>query len=288
MAETGERTVWSGIDLAVRAGEWLVVTGANGSGKSTLAGVLLGIFPLTDGTFERESDCVVRGVLQQPDAQFVSDTIEEEFAYVEEAAGLAKEGRRRFCVMALEAVGLSVQPERAFAGLSGGQKQLVNIAVALAGKPDVLVLDEPTAMLDPAGRQAVLEAVGRANDRGTAVVWITHRLEDAAYADRLVAFAGGFVAFEGTPQAFFYGDSADGMVCDDDDGEQTGVKAGEAPTSEAASGDVGAPVAPCDRLGLQAPYVVRSATLLLKRGYRLRPLPLRADELAEAVRALCL
>ncbi|MEW9700923.1 ATP-binding cassette domain-containing protein [Paenibacillus sp. SI8] len=250
------RQVWSNISIDIHRGEWIVVTGANGSGKSTLASVLLGLCPLSSGRFEHKAEegkTPVRGVLQIPDAQFVGDTVEEEMQYIPGTQHMSPEERAAFYREALRVVGLSVPLNRALHRLSGGQKQLVNIAAALAAKPSLLVLDEPTAMLDPAARQDVLQAVRRAHKGGTAIVWITHRLEEAAEAGRMVAFGGGEVAFDGAPRAFFYGEKGE-----------------DGPT-------------PCTRLGLEPPFVVQTALALLERGCRLQSYPLHADELAEAV-----
>jgi len=260
--ERGERLVWSGISMDIQAGEWIAVTGANGSGKSTLASVLLGVRSLSRGSLIRANDCMVRGVLQSPDSQFVGETIQDE---LESAAGVSAQEMsaaefRRFGAEALASVGLSLPLERSLASLSGGQKQLVNLAVALASKPDVLVLDEPGAMLDPDARQRILTVVREAHRGGMAVIWITHRLEEACHAERVMAFADGVIAFDGTPRAFFYGEY-----------DQTGQPS-----------DI-----PCLGLKMELPNVVRIAVGLWERGHRLEPLPLHADELAEAVRLRC-
>lgn len=268
-AEAGQvRQVWSNVNIDIRAGEWIVVAGPNGSGKSTLAGVLLGLCPLSDGQLIRGAgeQAVTRGVLQIPDAQFVGDTVEEELQHVPQAPDLAPEARAELYAEALGRVGLSLPPGRTLSSLSGGQKQLLNIAAALAAKPDLLVLDEPTAMLDPAARQEVLRAVRQAHARGTTIVWITHRLEEAAEAGRVLAFHGGRVAFDGPPRDFFYGEASE---ADKGSSEASGESA----------------LSPCERLGLEPPFVVRTALLLRQRGLRLDPLPLHADELAEAVNA---
>ncbi|MFC5447006.1 ATP-binding cassette domain-containing protein [Paenibacillus aestuarii] len=253
--ENGQgRQVWADVTLDIRQGDWLVVTGPNGSGKSTLASVLLGLCPLTAGQLVRDVGRF-RGVLQSPDAQCIGDTVEEELNDIPGAMELTAEERALFYQEALLAVGLNVALNRTLHTLSGGQKQLLNLACALASRPAVLVLDEPTAMLDPASRIEVIQAVRRAHQQGTSIVWITHRLEEAAEANRIVAFGGGRVAFEGTPEAFFYGR----------DGEQ----------AEGSS--------PCVELGLEPPFVVQTAWELLARGVQLRCYPLDADQLAEAV-----
>jgi energy-coupling factor transporter ATP-binding protein EcfA2 len=223
--ETGqERKVWSDVSLQVRAGEWIAVTGPNGSGKSTLASVLLGLCPLSNGVLLR-GEVAVRGILQSPDAQFIGDTVEDEFLYVEGMGGRTPEERLRLRDEALLAVGLTVAPNRSLHELSGGQKQLVNLAVALATQPEVLVLDEPTAMLDPAVRRDVLRAVRQTHRKGTAVIWITHRLEEVVEADRVICFSDGTVAFDGTPRVFFYGE--DGELVEDGELTEVTVSTGQ-------------------------------------------------------------
>lgn len=275
-SETGEdRRVWSDISLQIRQGEWLCVTGANGSGKSTLAGVLLGLLPLSGGQLTQAAETIVRGVLQMPDAQFIGDTAGEELAYIPHDPGATTEEITRLHREALAVVGLeSIPPDRSLNELSGGQKQLLTIAIALASQPKVLILDEPTAMLDPAARAAVLHAVRQAHRLGTAIVWVTHRLEEAAEAERVIAFSGGGIAFDGSPRRFFYG-YAEGKREDATESDDSWSGANEALAS------------PCISLGLEPPFVIRTALSLLQRGHCLQPLPLRADELAEAVVELC-
>ncbi|MDD9266914.1 energy-coupling factor ABC transporter ATP-binding protein [Paenibacillus sp. GCM10023248] len=255
----GGRRVWSNVDLNIYKGEWLMVIGPNGSGKSTLASVLLGLSPLSSGELLRNEARHIRGVLQLPDAQFVGDTIMEELDYLPAAQEMSEEERHAWYRESLSAVGLSLSLERQLATLSGGQKQLVNLAAALAVQPEILVLDEPTAMLDPASRKEVRQAVREAHKRGTTIVWITHRLEEAADATRIVGFSDGKITFDGEPRAFFYGENA-----------------GDLPV-----------LTPCMEMGFDSPYVVKTAIGLLQQGCRLRRLPLGMEELAEAVMDAC-
>lgn len=255
----GGRRVWTDVTLNIYKGEWVMVIGPNGSGKSTLASVLLGLTPLSGGKLLRNEKRHIRGVLQLPDAQFVGDTIMEELDYLPAAQELSQEERHAWYRESLSAVGLKLPLERQLSTLSGGQKQLVNLAAALAVQPEILVLDEPTAMLDPASRKEVREAVREAHKRGTTIVWITHRLEEAAAAARVVGFGGGRITFDGTPRAFFYGEDPDDL-----------------PVMTA-----------CTKLGLDSPFVVKTAIGLLQQGCRLRLLPLDMEELAEAVKDSC-
>jgi energy-coupling factor transport system ATP-binding protein len=260
--ESGEgRQVWSDVSMDIHKGEWIVVIGPNGSGKSTLASVLLGLCPLSSGQLVRKQDeqCVTRGVLQIPDAQFVGDTVKEELDYLPSMQELTIEAREERYRETLSAVGLSIPIERMLTSLSGGQKQLVNLAAALAVQPAILVLDEPTAMLDPAARKEVRQAVRDAHLRGTTIVWITHRLEEVADATRVIGFGKGRITFDGEPRVFFYGEN----------GEDLPV------------------MTPCTELGFDPPFVVKTAIGLLQQGCQLRQLPLDMKELSEAVLDSC-
>lgn len=258
------RQALNGLSLDIASGEWIAVTGSNGSGKSTLAGVLLGYCPLSKGRVAAGENIVVRGVMQHPDAQVLGDTIEEEFHFVLSAFPFTQDEFERRQREALQRVRLPLPSSTPIGELSGGQKQLLNIALALAVRPDVLVLDEPTAMLDPDAREQVLEAVREAHRAGAAIVWITHRLEEAAASDRVIALSGGTIVFDGSPRLFLYGAERPEAI---------------EPAARAAS--------PCERLSFEPPFVVRTAAALLRRGVPLRELPLHADDLAKAVAASC-
>lgn len=257
--ESGEgRCVWSGVSLDIHRGEWIAVVGPNGSGKSTLASVLLGLNPLSEGQIQCRTDEVTsttRGVLQLPEAQFIGETIAEELDFLPQAQQLTAEERMGWYVDVLSAVGLSLSPERTMATLSGGQKQLVNLAAALAAGPEILLLDEPTAMLDPSSRKEVREAVRQAHQRGTTIIWISHRLEEVADATRVIGFGAGRITFDGEPRSFFYGEA-------DGDWQKS---------------------SPCVELGFDPPFAIQTAMNLLEQGLTLQPLPLNMEELAEAI-----
>jgi energy-coupling factor transport system ATP-binding protein len=204
-----------GIDLAIREGEYVALVGANGSGKSTLARHLNALLlpsrgdvwiegiNTRDATRLREIRHTVQMVFQQPDTQLVATIVEEDVAFGPENFGVAEAelpGRVR---VALETVGLWAHRQRPPHLLSAGQKQRVAIAGTLAVNPRVLVLDEATAMLDPAGRAAVLDIVRHLHAGGTTIVAITHAMDEAAQADRIVVLAGGRVAWDGTPHQVF-------------------------------------------------------------------------------------
>jgi len=204
-----------GIDLTICEGEYVALVGANGSGKSTLARHLNALLlpsrgdvwiegiNTRDTTRLREIRHTVQMVFQQPDTQLVATIVEEDVAFGPENFGVAEAelpGRVR---AALETVGLWAHRQRPPHLLSAGQKQRVAIAGALAVNPRVLVLDEATAMLDPAGREAVLDIVRHLHAGGTTIVAITHAMDEAAQADRIIVLAEGRVAMDGAPRQVF-------------------------------------------------------------------------------------
>ena len=206
----------AGVDLAIYPGEYLVILGHNGSGKSTLAKHLNALLGPTEGnvwvkqwnTRDLEHLLDIRTtvgmVFQNPDNQIVATVVEEDVAFGPENLGLPHEEIVRRVDWALERVDMLEHRFRAPHLLSGGQKQRVCVAGILAMKPEVLVLDESTAMLDPLGRKEVLETVTRLNrEEGTTVVAITHFMEEAIHADRVVVMAEGRVVLEGTPREIF-------------------------------------------------------------------------------------
>lgn len=208
--------ILSGINLQINRGEFLAILGHNGSGKSTLAQHLNAMLlpsagdVLVNGINTRDESKIyeirstVGLVLQNPDNQIVASVVEEDVAFGPENLGLAPEKIRARVEEALEAVDMLAYRKAATYSLSGGQKQRVAIAGVIAMKPQCIVLDEPTAMLDPAGRQEVLETVRRLNrERGITVVLITHHMEEAIDADRVLVMNEGRVARLGTPMEVF-------------------------------------------------------------------------------------
>ncbi len=204
------------VSFTVKPGEFLAVLGHNGSGKSTLAKLMNALYVPTEGTVlvcgmdTREDDLVftIRShagmVFQNPDNQIVATVVEEDVAFGLENNGVPPEEIRRRVDAALLSVGIADKAKKAPHMLSGGQKQRVAIAGVLAMKPDVIILDESTAMLDPAGRREVLETVRRLNrEESISIVLITHYMNEAAEADRLIVMDHGKVAMEGTPREIF-------------------------------------------------------------------------------------
>lgn len=208
--------VLKGIDLEIKRGEFLAVLGHNGSGKSTLAKHLNAILTPTSGqvlvegidTSDESRLYDIRQrvgmVFQNPDNQMVANIVEEDVAFAPENLGVPREEIRRRVDDALTAVNMTRFIKHAPHMLSGGQKQRIAIAGVLAMQPDVLVLDEPTAMLDPSGRKEILEAVKKLNkERGMTVVLITHYMDEAVQADRVVVIDHGTIQMEGLPKEVF-------------------------------------------------------------------------------------
>lgn len=251
----------SDVSLSVDEGEFLAVLGTNGSGKSTLARHFNALLLPTEGR------CTVAGldtketadlwrirqlvsmVFQNPDNQIIAAVVEDDVAFGPENLGIEPAEIRMRVRDALTAVGMERYRTAAPHLLSGGQKQRVAIAGALAMNTRCLVLDEPTAMLDPIGRQDVLETVRRLHrENGITVVYITHFMEEAAAADRVVVMEEGRIAAEGSPREVFQ--------------DVGGMKA----------------------RGLDVPLAVEVASLLREAGVSL-PADLLTDE--ELVSALC-
>ena len=214
--EGADRDAVKGVSLSVRRGEFLAVLGRNGSGKSTLGKLLnaliaptegsvcvCGIRPDTeDNTFLIRQKCGM--VFQNPDNQTVATIVEEDVAFGPENLGVAPEEIRARVDWALEKVGMTAFRRTAPSMLSGGQKQRVAIAGVIAMKPEIIVFDESTSMLDPAGRLEVMETAKALNrDNGVTVVWITHFMDEAAQASRLIVVDDGEIRLDGAPRQVF-------------------------------------------------------------------------------------
>ncbi len=205
-----------GVSVGVRRGEFVAVLGANGCGKSTLAKHFNAILLPESGTvlvegMDTADDSklydirqTVGMVFQNPDNQIVATVVEEDVAFALENLGVPPEEMRRRIDEAMRMAGIYPFRERAPHKLSGGQKQRVAIAGVIAMRPDCLILDEATAMLDPRGREQVMQTIRHLNrDMGITVVAITHYMEEAAQADRVLVMSAGHVVMEGTPQEIF-------------------------------------------------------------------------------------
>lgn len=204
------------LNLTVEQGSFVAVLGHNGCGKSTLAkhmnGILLPIggkvyvdgMDTIDDSLLQQIRRTVGMVFQNPDNQIISSIVEEDVAFAPENLGVEPAEIRRRVDAALEAVGMSEYALHAPHLLSGGQKQRIAIAGVLAMQPRCIVLDEPTAMLDPVGREEVIGTVRRLNrEQGVTVILITHHMEEAAQADRLIVMNEGEVIADGAPKEVF-------------------------------------------------------------------------------------
>lgn len=206
----------NGVSLDIYKGEFIAVIGANGSGKSTLARHLNALLLPTEGK------CIVAGmdtaddknlwnirqhvgmVFQNPDNQIVAAIVEEDVAFGPENIGVPPAEIRTRVDNALAAVGMTEYTKHAPHLLSGGQKQRVAIAGVLALEPDCIVLDEPTAMLDPRGRIEIVNTVKKLNrEKNITVVYITHYMEEAMQADRIIAMEHGVIKMQGKPEEIF-------------------------------------------------------------------------------------
>ncbi len=203
------------LNFSVEKGEFVAILGHNGSGKSTLARLSNGIL-LPDageirvfGTLLDEKHLYdvrsrVGVVFQNPDNQTVASVVEDDIAFGAENVGLAREEIGKRIDFALSAVGMEAYRDATVARLSGGQKQRVAIAGVLALRPDVMILDESTAMLDPKGRREIMEVVQKLNrDEGVTVLLITHFVEEALLADRALVMSKGGIVMQGAPAEIF-------------------------------------------------------------------------------------
>ncbi len=215
-AEGAAPVVLDGVDLEIEEGSFVAVLGHNGSGKSTLAkhmnAILLpaggAVYVLGMDTRNEEHLLDIRRtvgmVFQNPDNQIVANVVEEDVAFAPENLGIPPAEIRKRVDDALKAVGMYEFREHAPHLLSGGQKQRIAIAGVIAMQPRCIVLDEPTAMLDPIGRSDVMRTIKQLNrTQGVTVVLITHHMDEAAQADRLVVMAKGKVVADGAPKKVF-------------------------------------------------------------------------------------
>ena len=259
-ADGNEVSALNGINLDIPAGEFIAIIGANGSGKSTLARHLNALLLPTAGK------CIVDGldttdeknlwdirqhvgmVFQNPDNQIVAAIVEEDVAFGPENIGVPGPEIRERVELALAAVGMSDYAKHAPHLLSGGQKQRIAIAGVLALEPKVIVLDEPTAMLDPQGRQEIVRTVKQLNkEKGITIVYITHYMTEALEADRVVVMEKGHIRFSGTPHEVF------------------------------------SRVDELEKVGLEAPLAAKIASELRKSGIKLPKEIITDEELAEVL-----
>ena len=209
------------VNIDIKSGEYVAVLGHNGSGKSTFAKLLNLIIMPTNGRIildgkditkidENDEDALfairkrVGMVFQNPDNQLVANVVEEDVAFGPENLGIPREEIRKRVDESLEIVGMSEYVKHAPHKLSGGQKQRIAIAGIIAMRPDCIILDEATAMLDPYGRREVMDTIEKLNkEQGITIIHITHYMEEAVRADRVIVINDSFVYMDGTPKEVF-------------------------------------------------------------------------------------
>jgi energy-coupling factor transport system ATP-binding protein len=247
-----------GVSLDVKRGSWTSVVGANGSGKSTLAKAIAGLSMPNDGHIRQTEDIRVHIVLQNPDTQILGQTIQEEIKLSLREDIQASEQERLDIRSILDEVGLSLPLDTPTSELSGGEKQLLNIAACMAAGANVFVLDEVTSMLDYASRDLVIQVIQKLNRKGATILWCTHRSEEISYSEQVIVLEQGCIAYSGSSRQFLYGNSSE---------------------EESSS--------PCERWGMELPYIVQVVKQLEKRGYSLLKQPLLPQELSEAIQFRC-
>ncbi len=213
--EGSSKEVLKNLNIDIKEGEFICVLGHNGSGKSTLAKLINAQYIPTEGdilvgnmnTKDDESLWNIREmcgmVFQNPDNQLVATIVEEDVAFGPENLGVPREELRKRVDDCLELVGMSEYKRHSPALLSGGQKQRIAIAGILAMNPKCLLMDEPTAMLDPQGRKDILDTVLKLREMGKTIIHITHYMEECVHADRIIVINEGEVVLEGTPREVF-------------------------------------------------------------------------------------
>ncbi|MBP3380073.1 MAG: energy-coupling factor transporter ATPase [Ruminococcus sp.] len=264
-AQEGEKAeeVLRGISLDIEEGEFTAILGHNGSGKSTLAKHINGILVPSSGkvtvdgidTADEEKIFELRQragmVFQNPDNQIVSSVVEEDVAFALENLGVPYEEMRRRVDDALKAVNMYDYRLHSPSQLSGGQKQRVAIAGIIAMEPKCIILDEPTAMLDPQGRKEVMAVIRKMNrEKGITIVLITHYMDEAAQCGRVVVMDKGKVVMDDTPRAVF------------------------------------SQVEKMKRIGLDVPQVTELAWELRKKGYDVPADIITEDECVDAIEKL--
>lgn len=216
--EQGDDNLCPAIDhvsIEIKRGEYIAISGSNGSGKSTFARCLNGLLLptegeiLVDGMDTNDDDLIwdirkkIGMVFQNPDNQIVSSMVEDEVAFGPENIGIENPELRKRVDNALKSVGMYEYRNREAHKLSGGQKQRIAIAGAVAMRPDCIVFDEPTAMLDPKGRNQVMKVIRELNDQGITIILITHFMEEVAEADRVLVMKSGKLLADSVPEDVF-------------------------------------------------------------------------------------
>lgn len=222
-----ESPALNSVNMTIQQGEWVALIGPNGSGKSTLAKIMNGLLVPEEGQVlingkllndktVWEARQAVGMVFQNPDNQFVGATVEDDVAFGLENNGIERNEMIVRVEEALKQVRMEAHMRKEPARLSGGQKQRVAIASVIALRPDVIILDEATAMLDPLGRQEVINAIAKVKEQyNLTVISITHDIDEASKADRIIIMQAGQKVNEGQPEEIFnYGEDLIGMGLD--------------------------------------------------------------------------
>lgn len=252
------------LSFSVEKGEYIAIVGHNGSGKSTLAKLLNGLLlpksgnVVVDGILSsnKEKSFELRRrvgvVFQNPDNGIIASIVEDDIAFGPENLGIKREEIGERIDFALNAVGMTDYKKSSPYHLSGGQKQRIAIAGVLALRPEILILDESTAMLDPEGRKEILAVIKKLNkEQGTTIITITHYMEEAAEANRIIVLCGGEIVMQGAPKEIF----ADGKKL--------------------------------KNYGLELPYPAYIAEKLKERGIKIDGAVLSEEDLAKRLEALC-
>jgi energy-coupling factor transport system ATP-binding protein len=252
----GVHPVVMDLNLTIAEGDFVAVIGENGSGKSTLALVLAGLSCISRGklTMNTSAPTSVQMVFQNPDAQIIGETIYEDICFGLENRCVKREEMPLRVKHALAMVGLEHLAHHPVERLSGGQKQLLCIASALAMDAEVIIMDEPTAMLDPHAKGIILDTVSRIHKQGKTIVWITQLLDEVGQANRVVVMNSGRLVYEGSPVDFFYNNKDE---------------------------------SPCVALGFTPPYSVKVAHNLLNAGLNMDKPPVLMEDLKKVVAELC-
>ena len=255
----GDRVALDDVNFSIAEGEFVAIIGTNGSGKSTLAKHFNALLIPTSGkifvdgldTSQEENLWHIREnvgmVFQNPDSEIVAAIVEDDVAFGLENLGIAPEKIRERVDLALDAVNMSSYKKFAPSKLSGGQKQRIAIAGVIAMRTKIIVLDEPTAMLDPQGRREILSMVKRLHAQGLTIIYITHFMEEAAQAQRVFVMENGRIIRDATPREIF-----------------TDIKE-------------------MKRLGFDVPVAAEISERLRRKGFKLPKKILTAEELAEAL-----
>ena len=256
----GEKIALDGVNFSINEGEFIAIIGINGSGKSTLAKHFNALLLPSDGkifvtgldTSDEKNLWRIREnvgmVFQNPDNEIVAAVVEDDVAFGCENLGVEPNEIRRRVDFALDAVNMSAYKKFSPSKLSGGQKQRIAIAGVLAMQTKIIVFDEATAMLDPAGRREILETVKKLHAQGLTIIYITHFMEEAAVADKIFLMEGGKILKIGTPRQIF------------------------------------SDVKEIKRLGLDVPVAVEMAERLRQRGFKLPKNILTDEEFVSAIK----